>query len=489
MNLDAYTDYVAYTRQHFEEGLLRAGFVEAETGWRGQVGEPDNQAEVTVFLPERFPFRPPKVRPTSEYSVPWSWHRELDGSLCLVAEDDHEGLWWVEAPAFLDHVSEWLEQATAGWPDDRPDLDLDRYFHRSTDERLYLYDEQASVANTFIRFRQDKNNTMRTSRGTAVRKARNSTKEYGGYVADLGEVAVPPRSWADISAKILPEINLDSRIRRHEVNVVLLKYLRGSHDGIIALKVTPTVDGIEAKRLTSAANTATARSARAGLQKPILSEKKVAIIGLGALGSFIADMLARAGVSRLTLVDGDIVLPGNIVRHLVGRESIGLPKVNAVRAYIVDRYEHSLEDIEVLSKNLITGAQVARLVREHDLVVNASADFSTTALLHIAAKSLGTNIISVVLQDDGSAYRVDVLPTLQGDPPLPPLPTLQDGSHRLPDLYEAGCGSPISPTPPHAVMEAAAAAVRHSIGLLIGQPLHSAGESRSLTTAQERHHQ
>lgn len=327
---------------------------------------------------------------------------------------------------------------------------------------------------------------MRSGKGTPVRKARRPSKDCGGYVVDLGEVIVPPRSWADISARIRAEINLDARIKRGEVKVVLLKYLRGDHDGTIVLRVFPSADGIEARRLTSAANTATARSARAGLQKTALSSKSVAIIGVGALGSFTADMLARAGVRRLTLVDGDIVLPGNIVRHLVGRESIGLPKVNAVRDYIVSRYEHGLEDITVLKKDVTTADQVARLIRDHELVLNASADFSTTALLKIAAQSLGANTISVALQDDGNAFRVDILPTLNGAPPLPPLSTLRYEGQTMPELFEAGCGSPISPTPPHAVMEAAAAAVRHSIGLLTQQPLHPAGETRSLTTVPER---
>ncbi|WP_284987623.1 ThiF family adenylyltransferase [Arthrobacter sp. fls2-241-R2A-172] len=486
MNLDDFAEYVAYTQQHFEEGILRSGFVEAENGWKGVLGEADNQVEVSVQLPERFPFKPPKVRPTLGDSVPWSWHRELDGSLCLIAEDDHEDLWWAEAPAFLEHVADWIEQAAAGWPDDRPDLDLDRYFLPSTDKQVYLYDEQASASNTFIRFRQEKNNVMRSGKGTPVRKARKSTKDYGGYVVDLGAVDVPPRSWADIAARIQPGINLDARITRGEIQVVLLKYMRGDHDGVIALRVFPSSNGIEARRLTSAANTAAARGARAGLQKTVLSSKSVAVIGVGALGSFTADMLARAGVGRLTLVDGDIVLPGNIVRHLVGRESVGLPKVDAVRDYIVTRYEHSLEDITVLKKDVTTAEQVARLVRDHDLVVNASADFSTTALLKVAAHSLGANTISVALQDDGNAFRVDILPTLNGTPPVPPLSTLRDEGQTLPELFEAGCGSPISPTPPHAVMEAAAAAVRHSIGLLAQQPLHPAGETRSLRTVSER---
>lgn len=134
MNLDSYTDAVAHARQHFEESLIRAGFTETEEGWVGVTGDSGNPAKVLISLPERFPFKPPRVVPVAEDAVPWSWHRELDGALCLIAEDDHEGLWWSEAPAFLEHVSEWLAQAAAGWPDDRPDLDLDRYFRRSEED-------------------------------------------------------------------------------------------------------------------------------------------------------------------------------------------------------------------------------------------------------------------------------------------------------------------------------------------------------------------
>ncbi|WP_442542620.1 ThiF family adenylyltransferase [Arthrobacter sp. KN11-1C] len=490
MNLDAYNDSVAHARQHFEEGLIRAGFTETENGWTGLTGDPENPTKVLISLPERFPFTPPKVAPVAEDAVPWSWHRELDGALCLIAEDDHDGLWWSEAPAFLEHVSEWLAQAAAGWPDDRPDLDLDRYFQRSQDTRVYLYEEPGSFLDGFIRFRPAKNNNMRASRGTIPKKLRKAGNDRSGYVADVGEFDVPPRTWADISARIQPENKLDARIRCHDVSVVLLKYHRGTHDGVIVLEVWPTVGGdIAARRLTSAADTAAARTARAGVQKAELGNSSVAIIGLGALGSFVADMLARAGIGRMTLVDGDLILPGNIVRHLVGPDAIGLPKSEAVKRHLVARNELKHEDFEVLTQHLTSGTMAAQLISNHDLVVNATADFTTTALLHVMAQSLGTRILSVSLHDDGTAYRVDILPPSENASPLPPRAPSPDTGVHAPELFEAGCGSPISPTPPHAVIEAAAAAVRHSIGLLTERILHPAGESRDLTSVPERHHQ
>lgn len=491
MNLDTYNDAVAHARQHFEEGLIRAGFVETEEGWTGVTGDSVNPTKVLISLSERFPFKPPRVAPVAENAVPWSWHRELDGALCLIAEDDHEGLWWSEAPIFLEHVSEWLAQAAAGWPGDRPDLDLDRYFHPSEeDTRIYLYEELGSLGEGPIRFRPAKNNVMRASKGVIPKKLVKAGNDRPAYVADAGEIDVPPRTWADISTRIRPENKLDARIRRREVSVVLLRYRRGNHDGAIALDVWPTVGGeIAVRRLISAADSTAARTARAGVQKAELGNSSVAIIGLGALGSFIADMLVRAGIGRVTLVDGDLVLPGNIVRHLVGPDMIGLPKSEAVKRHLVGRNELTHEDIRASTQPLRSATEAALLISNHDLVVDATADFTTTALLHVVAESLGTRILSASLHNDGTAYRVDVLPPASGFSPVPSLVKSLDPGVQVPELFEAGCGSPISPTPPHAVIEAAAAAVRHSIGLLTGRLLHPAGESRDLTAVPERHHE
>ncbi|MBB5750116.1 ThiF family adenylyltransferase [Micrococcus sp. TA1] len=487
MSLSGYDDHVAYSRQHFEEGLIRAGFVETDTAWRGPVLHSGGATEVLIDLRPRFPFQLPRVTPVVQDAVPWSWHRELNGSLCLVAEDDRDGMWWVDAAAFLEHVTAWFEQAHAGWPEDRPDLDLDRYFELSTDRRLYLYGDLAPYRNCFVRFRPSTNDTMRMSRGTRPPKTSKHSKDRFGYVADLGDVVVPPRTWDDISSRIDPGMNLDRQIHQRAVAIVVLMYRRGAQDGVIVLEVRPRGDGgFTVARLRSGADTEAARSARRGLLAPELRRCRVGIVGAGALGSFIADTLARSGVHHLTLVDDDVVMPGNLVRHLVGPEAVGLSKVEAVKRHLVTRNGVPARGIEVREVTLTSSADAVDLLRNHDLVVNATADFATTALLHVTAASLGTRLLSAALQNDGATYRIDVLPPIDGAAILPP--STIDADRQAPELFEAGCGAPLSPTPPHAVIEAAAATARHAIGLLVDRPLHPAGETRSLHPASEESH-
>lgn len=232
--------------------------------------------------------------------------------------------------------------------------------------------------------------------------------------------------------------------------------------------------------------TEAARSARSGVLAPELRDRRVAIVGVGAVGSFIADMIVRSGIRHLTLVDDDVVMPGNLVRHLVGPETVGLPKVKAVRQHLVARNEIPARDIDVIDEALMSGTEAVDLLRSHDLVVKATADFATTALLHVTAESLGTRIVSAAIQNDGTTYRIDVLPPLDDADPL--TPSTSDTNRKTPEVFEAGCGSPISPTPPYVAIEAAAATVRHAVGLLVERPLHPAGEVRNLPTGAERSH-
>src|SRR5437870_11572495 len=65
--------------------------------------------------------------------------------------------------------------------------------------------------------------------------------------------------------------------------------------------------------------------------KSSLKDKHVAIIGLGSGGSAVADMLARAGVGRLTLVDPDILTEDNLKRHVLDASAVGKPKVLGIQ--------------------------------------------------------------------------------------------------------------------------------------------------------------
>ena len=65
-----------------------------------------------------------------------------------------------------------------------------------------------------------------------------------------------------------------------------------------------------------------------------LKSKKIALVGLGAIGSMVASSLAHTGVSKIGLWDFDIVEPGNICRSAYSLKDIGESKVNATASII-----------------------------------------------------------------------------------------------------------------------------------------------------------
>lgn len=112
----------------FAEGLERRGFRAAGRALTGSVGEGALEVPVQVELTERFPFAPPVVRPPTEF--PRSWHRELDGAMCLYPADGWASMPWLDIDDFLETVARWCTESLTGWANDFPDLDLDRYFAR-----------------------------------------------------------------------------------------------------------------------------------------------------------------------------------------------------------------------------------------------------------------------------------------------------------------------------------------------------------------------
>ena len=65
------------------------------------------------------------------------------------------------------------------------------------------------------------------------------------------------------------------------------------------------------------------------------NEKKVCVVGVGAIGSIVCESLARSGVTTLALWDDDTVEPGNICRSAYQVQDIGNSKVEALREHIV----------------------------------------------------------------------------------------------------------------------------------------------------------
>ena len=72
-----------------------------------------------------------------------------------------------------------------------------------------------------------------------------------------------------------------------------------------------------------------------GMQK--LARTSVAVIGLGGVGSYSAEALARSGIGKLILIDYDVIEPTNINRQILALQSnIGKPKVELMQQRILD---------------------------------------------------------------------------------------------------------------------------------------------------------
>ena len=72
-----------------------------------------------------------------------------------------------------------------------------------------------------------------------------------------------------------------------------------------------------------------------GLEK--LGNAGVLVVGLGGVGGFAAEFLARAGVGRMTIVDGDCVGITNINRQIAALNStVGMPKADVMATRIKD---------------------------------------------------------------------------------------------------------------------------------------------------------
>ena len=69
-----------------------------------------------------------------------------------------------------------------------------------------------------------------------------------------------------------------------------------------------------------------------------LMGKTIVLIGCGTIGGYLADLLVRSGAGfdggKLILIDEDILLPGNLGRHLLGFDDLFRDKVTAIKEYL-----------------------------------------------------------------------------------------------------------------------------------------------------------
>ena len=463
--MSALSTSFAASREALIDGLCSAGFRLHDDGGTltGDIDIAGADIEHEITLPDDFPVGMPKVKtPFGEGSL--SWHREADGHFCLWSEDETAELPWLEAGDLIERVKTWHAKDALGWPDDPPDLDLERYWPRQA--VLITHPDMDELAGRHCKVVKGPNGNLRLLRGKAARKKRARPREWGAAIVDVGEIERPIHNFDELGDLMDADETLALRagIEDGSLKFVMVRYQRQGHEAVLGL-VASDRNPQDLRAAEAAHEGESTRFLRAGLDADVLAGKRIAVVGVGAVGCQVAEMLVRSGAGELTLVDGDLIRPGNCIRHVASLRDVGRPKVDAVRDHLVRTELIRPACVNTDMIPLRSAERTEALLTNHDLVIDCTANGSASALLLTASRVLERPVVSVCLLRNGTVARVDRSPLRTGERHAP---ALEAGGPDT-DLREGGCGDPVSPTPPWACSAAAARAVSMAADLLSGR--------------------
>lgn len=124
-----------------------------------------------------------------------------------------------------------------------------------------------------------------------------------------------------------------------------------------------------------------------------LKESKVAVFGIGGVGSYTVEALARTGVEKLVLVDDDCVCLTNINRQIhATTKTVGKPKVEIMKQRVLEINPRA--EVETFKKFYSNETADELLKEDYDYVVDAIDTVSAKIDLCVRCREMGIPIIS-----------------------------------------------------------------------------------------------
>ncbi len=138
-----------------------------------------------------------------------------------------------------------------------------------------------------------------------------------------------------------------------------------------------------------------------GLEK--LQKANILIVGLGGVGSYAAEFIARAGISKITIVDGDVFDDTNKNRQLTALDStVGKSKAKVLAERLKDI--NSEIELTVLEEFLSPERAYEIVSKEYDYVIDCIDSITPKVNLIVAARRKKVKIISSM----GAGGKLDV---------------------------------------------------------------------------------
>ena len=431
-----------------------------------------------IVLDPGWPYRPPRVFVQGLNTN----HSTLDGFVCLWRDGDLTGE-WETVDGLFNRVEDWCRRARGGWQDD--DLPLDAYLNFKLKWQVMATFDFESLR-TSIGSWGDLSGLLTSSSLLSIRPGRtNASGELRGLWFRVGQLqAPPPRNLSELP----PHLNVSQRkgleralSQRREprglqvsngVDIIMFAWQRQERTDLLVMACKGVGNKVEAAALVAEPNDERTLKLRAGPDADGLCGRRVVIFGAGALGGHVAVTLAESGVNSLKIVDGDLLSPGNVVRHVAGHDEVGRLKVSAVESAI--RNHAPWTEVESISPRTdpYGSQEIAQLIENADLVIDATGNDAFVHPVARVAEGLGKPLVSGALFRGGFIGRIQ-RKALETDssifdrPESCDYPLIPRGDSKVdfaePDL---GCSAPVNNAPPASVLACASLIAQAAIDVL-----------------------
>lgn len=360
-------------------------------GWEIPQLVNDSNVNLRLLLPEGFPFSPPRI---AVYPAPkiLTWpHLEENGFLCLLPSEAAISTEEVEelAKELLIKAQLLVNDCLAGlgveqfedefqsywllWHDNnaslmvmcRPEGPSRWVFAWHGLYRTVIADEESSLAGWLKNAHGESNNGKPTIQRIPLlwlpRPLRPA--EYPNTVGKLLSLQImTPEDQEIIRGALL------SKEFRHQTILLGFNSQNGpvfagiaiSQEKDYPLHIKPLINGFRAKNgripvhvlferyhaipikgaSATRCDSAWIHGRDSNVHLPHLTDKRVVILGVGSVGSGVAELLAKAGVGELILVDPDLLASENTSRHTLGLKSLQRNKANELAEALSRRFPH-----------------------------------------------------------------------------------------------------------------------------------------------------
>ncbi len=124
-----------------------------------------------------------------------------------------------------------------------------------------------------------------------------------------------------------------------------------------------------------------------------LCNAKVCVFGVGGVGGYVVEALARSGVGEFTLIDNDVVSVSNINRQIIAlTDTVGLPKVEVMKQRILRINPNA--QVKAIQAFYLPENRGEYDFREYDYIVDCIDTVSAKIDIILAAGEAGVPVIS-----------------------------------------------------------------------------------------------